>query len=86
MLAWVVRLDRSMWKFDSDLWLNVKNLHLYRAISLEHDKKILDIRYKIKNYDNKVKYKAKDKSYKKIKRYLIICLENIIFGRIFFWD
>lgn len=58
------------------LSLNVKNLQLYRAISLRYIKEVFGIRYKMQNYDNKAKciYEAKDGTCEKIKRYLIVSL------------
>lgn len=60
------------------MWSDVKNLQLCRAIYLEYIREISGIRYRIKNYDNKVKCKckAKDEDYEKIKRHLIIVLEE----------
>lgn len=47
---------------------------------MEYVKKILGVKYEIKNYENKAKYKyeAKDKSCEKIRRYLIVGLEKYI--------
>lgn len=39
----------------------MRNLQLCKAKSLEYIKEISGIRYKIKNYNNKAKYKAKNK-------------------------
>lgn len=39
-----------MSKPDSDLWLDVKDLWLYKAIGLEYIKKISVLKYRIKNY------------------------------------
>lgn len=43
-----------------DWWLNVKNLQLYRAISLKYVRETSDVEYAIENYDNEVKCKAED--------------------------
>lgn len=55
--ALAVWLDKCTSKLGSDLWLNVKNLHLYRAIDLEYVRKVSNIGYKIENYNDKTKYK-----------------------------
>lgn len=38
-----------------DLWLDIKDLQLYKTISLEYVRDISDIGYKMKNYNNKTK-------------------------------
>lgn len=67
-----------MSKPSSDLWLDIRNLQLCRAVSLKYIKKISSARYGIENYDDKTKYKceSKDRSYKKIKKHMIISLKK----------
>lgn len=51
-------------------------MQLYRVAGSECVKKESSIGYRIKNYDDKYKYKAKNKNYEKIRRHLIIGLEK----------
>lgn len=46
-----------------DLWLDIKDQELYKVVGLKYVKKILNIRYGMKNYNNKAKCKVRDKSY-----------------------
>lgn len=75
MTVW---LDGYILRPGLDLRLFIKNLQLYKTVSLEYIKEIFGIRYKITNYDNKPKYKydTKDKICKKIKKHLIIDLKE----------
>lgn len=61
---------------DSDLLLNIRNLQLYKNKRLKYVNEISSIRYRIKNYDDKIKCKAKDRSCKIIRKYLITDLEK----------
>lgn len=72
----VIWLAKCTLKPGSDLWLDVRNLQLCRAIDWQYVKEQSDIEYIIENYNDKAKYKAKDSSCEKIKRYLIISLEE----------
>lgn len=45
-------------------------------MSLEYVRGLSSIRYRIENYNNKVKYKVEDESYKTIKKHLIISLKK----------
>lgn len=73
MTVW---LDGYMSKLDSDLKLDIKNLQLCRIVNSKYIKKISSIGYGMGNYDDKAKYETKDKSYRKVRRYLIIGLEE----------
>lgn len=59
-----------------DLWLDVKNLQLYRAISSKYVREVSDVRYGIENNDDKSKCKLEYRSCKQIRRYLIIGLKR----------
>lgn len=61
-----------------DLRLDVRDLWLHRAISPEYVREIFGIGYGIENYNNKTKCETKDKIYEKIRKYLIISLEEYI--------
>lgn len=73
--ALVVWLDGYILRSGSDIWLHIRDLQLYWAISLKYVKKVSSIRYGIKNYDDKAKCKAKNKSCRRIKTQLIMDLE-----------
>lgn len=49
---------------------------MFRIVDSECIKKIFDIGYGIKNYNNKANYKAENIDCEKIKRYLIVDLEE----------
>lgn len=51
-------------------------MQLYRAVVSEYIKEVFGIRYRIENYIDKPKYKAKDKSCGKIRKHLIINLKE----------
>lgn len=63
-------------RLSSDLRLDLKNLRLYKIIGLEYVRKISDVGYRIENYNDEAEYKAKDRSCKKIRKYLIISLKK----------
>lgn len=67
-----------MSKPDTDLWLNIWNLQLYEAISLEYVREVSGLEYGIKNYDDEVKceYEARHKSCERIKKHLIVGLKK----------
>lgn len=69
-------LDKYMSKLGSDLWLDIRNLQLYKAVGLNYVREIFGIKYEIKKYDNKTKCKTKNKSCGRIKRHLIIGLKE----------
>lgn len=51
---------------------------MYRTVNLEYIGEISNIRYGLKNYDDKVKCKCEteDESYKRIKKHLIVVLKE----------
>lgn len=53
-------------------------MQLCRTIVLKYINEIFDVNYKIENYDNKAKhkYKVKERSYEKTKKYIITGLEK----------
>lgn len=56
--------------------LDANNQQLYRVMGKEYVRKIFAVKYKVENYDNKIKYKAKNKSCGKIKKHLIVSLKK----------
>lgn len=47
MTAW---LDKYISRLDSGLWLNIRDLKLYKAVSLKYIGEISYIKYEMKNY------------------------------------
>lgn len=72
----VIWLDKYILRSGSDLWLDVNNLQLYRIIGLKYVKEITNIRYKIKNYLITRPNERPKINLWKIRRYLIIGLEE----------
>lgn len=54
------------------LWLDIKNLQLCKTINLDNIREVFDVKYAMEIYDDKPKYKVKDKSCEKITGYLIM--------------
>lgn len=71
-----VWLNNSTSRPDLDLWLDVKNQQLYRVMSSEYVRVVSGMEYKIKNYDDKIKCEEKDRSYRRIKRHMIVGLDK----------
>lgn len=72
----VVWLDRYISKLGFDMWLVIKYLQLYKNISSKYVKKVLNIRYRIKENRDDAKYETENRSCKKIRKYLIIGLDK----------
>lgn len=54
----------------------MKNLQLCRTGGLKYIKKVPDIRYEMKNYNNRAKGKVEDINCAKIRKHLIVGLEE----------
>lgn len=72
-----------MSKPDSDFGLSVKNLWVCRIEDLKYAREISGVRYWIKNYNNKVKCKAKDESYERLEDTWLYVWKNIMFNWMF---
>lgn len=54
----------------------MRNLQLCRAVGLEYVREISGVRYGMENYDDKPKCEAEDRVYRKIRRHMIVGLEE----------
>lgn len=58
-------------------------MQLYKVIGSKYLKDISDIKYGMGNYNNKAKYNTKNRSFGRIKKHLIISLEEYNISKIF---
>lgn len=78
MTSWLYNWDRKFWynalavwldkyilRLDLNYWLYIKDLQLYRAVNPKYIRKIFDVKYEIKNNNNKTECEAKDKDVKR---------------------
>lgn len=72
----IVWLDRCISKLGSNLWLGVKNMQLCKVVGSKYIRGVSDKKYKMENYDDKTKCKAKDWSCGKMRKYLIVYLKE----------
>lgn len=54
-------------RLGTNLWLDIRDLQLYKTVSPEYIREVSCIIYKIENYNDKTKYKTKDTNYERLK-------------------